>query len=175
MQIYRQELKILGNLISKNKVFPDPEKKVAIEKYERPKTIRELRSFLGLANYTRNFIPKYAHLSALLTKLLKGETKRRVKNIRWSEEEENAFQVLKKTIADITYRSQPNFKRVFKLITDASNEAIGAVLVQKDDFGCDKIIYAFSKVLEKAQKNYSATDKELLAVVKGVEFLDITY
>ena len=72
-------------------------------------------------------------------------------------------------ISDATARAQPVFEKDFIVITDASSTAIGGILAQKDDNGGEKMIHAFSKTMDKAQLNYSVTDKELLALVKTVE------
>lgn len=66
-------------------------------------------------------------------------------------------------------RAQPDIEKEFILITDASEVGIAAILAQKDEFGNEKVVYAFSKILDDTQKRYSTTDKELLAVVKGIE------
>lgn len=81
----KQEIKILGNVISKGIVKPDPEKVEAIKNYARPETVKELRLFLGLANYYRDFIIGFAELATPMTDKLKGEIKRSNKKIIWSE------------------------------------------------------------------------------------------
>lgn len=63
----------------------------------------------------------------------------------------------------------PNFSKKFILITDASNEAIGAILAQEDTNKILKMISYFGKRLDKAQYNYSVTDKELLAIAKACD------
>ncbi|MGL5707185.1 MAG: reverse transcriptase domain-containing protein, partial [Aeromonas sp.] len=169
-RFFQQEIKILGNLISKGRVRPDPHKVEAIKNYKLPNNIKELRSFLGLCNYTREYIINYAEIALPLFSLLKGETKRSTRQINWDEIKKKAFDKLKQCICDITYRSQPDPENEFILTTDASQHAIGAILSQKNKQGSEEIIYTFSKGLDKAQMNYSVTDKELLAVIKGLEF-----
>ncbi|KAI5179355.1 hypothetical protein PAEPH01_2619 [Pancytospora epiphaga] len=66
-------------------------------------------------------------------------------------------------------RSQPDLNKPFILITDASDRAIGAILVQKDSDGSERMVYAFSRKLDKAEVNYGITDRELLAIVKSVQ------
>lgn len=86
-----------------------------------------------------------------------------------NDEQTNAFEKLKKTLSEITYKSIPDTKKEFILTTDASNIAIGGILTQCNSEGKQNFIEAFSKTLDEAQKNYSVTDKELLAVVKSIE------
>ena len=75
-----------------------------------------------------------------------------------------------KRFLSISRRTQPDINKEFILITDASNYAIGAVLAQKDDEGKEQMIYAYSKSLNSAQKNYTVSEKELLAIVKSCEY-----
>lgn len=75
--IFRNErFKILGHMIAEGIVKPDPDKVKAINSFNRPNNIGELRLFLGLANYCRAFIPMFAGTAGPLFNLLKGETKR---------------------------------------------------------------------------------------------------
>ena len=168
-KFYQDEVKILGNMVSKGIIKPDPDKVQAIKNYKKPVTVRELRSFLGLANYCRDYIAGFTGMSAPLTDLLKNETKRSIRTLIWKEEADKAFENVKKAIVQITYRAQPDFRKDFVITTDASNEAIGAILAQVNHKGKEEMISAFSKKLDAPQRNYSTTDKELLAVVKGLE------
>lgn len=68
-----------------------------------------------------------------------------------------------------TLRYKPNFNKQFILTTDASEFGIGAILTQLDENNKERFVSAYSKSLEKAHKNYSVTDKELLAIVKSIE------
>ena len=78
-RLFAKEIKILGNVISEGIVKLDPEKIEAIREYKRPTTIKELRSFLGLTNYCKEFIPAYAQTSVPLYNLFRGEIKRSIK------------------------------------------------------------------------------------------------
>lgn len=150
-------------------VKPDPRKVEDIQNCVLPKTIKELRSFLGLANYCRAFIPMFASISKPLFDLLVGETKKSIKHILWSSVSRLAFSKLKNSISDSISRSQPDFNKKFIVITDASSTAIGGILAQKDKNVIEKMIYSNSKNLDKAQLNYSVTDKELLSIVKTLD------
>jgi Reverse transcriptase (RNA-dependent DNA polymerase) len=84
-KFYKEEVKILGNVVSKDIIKPDPEKVQAIKNYTKPKTVKELRAFLCLASYCRDFIAGFTGLTLSLTDLLKNETKRSVKALFWSD------------------------------------------------------------------------------------------
>uniref|UniRef100_A0A3Q7EEM6 Reverse transcriptase domain-containing protein n=1 Tax=Solanum lycopersicum TaxID=4081 RepID=A0A3Q7EEM6_SOLLC len=108
----QQEIKFLGHLVSKN---------------QAPRHVKDLRSFLGLANYYRKFIAGYSKKAASLTDLLKKDAK-----WIWSEQCEEAFQNLKNVIASEPILKLPDFELPFEVHTDASDKAIGGVLVQED-------------------------------------------
>ena len=73
----KSEILMLGHIIAEGIVKPDPEKVQAINNFNRRNNIKQLRSFLGLANYCRAFIPMFAAIAGLLFNLLKGETKKK--------------------------------------------------------------------------------------------------
>lgn len=168
-KIMQGKVKYLGYIVENGKVSPDPEKIEAIKNFTLPNTIKELRSFLGVCVFCTEFIPNYAKLVAPLNELLKGETKNSIRKINWTKEALKAFEAAKEEIAKVTFRFLPDINKPFILITDASNIAYGAVLVQVDNEGKERMVSCFSKKFDKAQCNYSVTDKELLGVVKGME------
>ncbi|MGL4850984.1 MAG: reverse transcriptase domain-containing protein [Clostridium sp.] len=166
---FKDEIKILGSIVTKDSIKPDPEKVSAISNYEEPKNVSALRSFLGLVNYCREFIPNLSSLAAPLNEFLKGESKRSIKKITLGTKGREAFKILKQQLTINTLRYKPDFKKPFILTTDASENGIGAILTQIGENDKERFVSAFSKSLEKAHKNYSTTDKELLAVVKSID------
>ncbi|KAI5150401.1 hypothetical protein ENBRE01_1475 [Enteropsectra breve] len=168
-KIGKTEIKVLGVIISEGQVKPDLEKVAALNNHKQPHTIRELRAFLGLVNYCRGFIKDVAQLTEPLNNLLKGESKRSVKQIIWDQAALEAFRLTKQAMNLNTMRYQPNFDKEFILTTDASDVAIGAILSQLDDKGNEKIVHYYSMILDETQKRYSTTDKELLAIIKSME------
>ncbi|KAF9760555.1 Transposon Tf2-6 polyprotein, partial [Nosema granulosis] len=168
-KIAQREIKILGSVVSKDKIIPDPDKVKAIKEFPAPRTVRELRSFLGVTNYCREYIKEYAITLKPLFDLLKGDKKDSQRKLVWTLESTRAFKEIKTLISLGLERAQPDFTKPFILTTDASDYGIGAILSQVREDGREKMISAFSKNLDKAQLNYSVTDKELLAVVKGIE------
>ncbi|KAF9760594.1 Retrovirus-related Pol polyprotein from transposon [Nosema granulosis] len=168
-KFFKKELKVLGSIISEGKVKPDPEKIEGIKRFPAPKTLKELRSFIGVTNFGSAYIPGYTNIMRPLFNYLRGENKNSQKAIKLNKEALEAFKNIKARIADNLERAQPDFKKEFILTTDASDIGIGAILTQKDAAGREQMIAAFSKSLDKAQKNYSVTDKELLGIVKSIE------
>lgn len=169
-QFFKQELKILTHMMGQGVVKPDPDKIKAITDYSRPENIKKLRSFLGLVNICRNFIKNFSEITLELNGMLKGKGKRSKEKITWSENGIKAFDNCRDKIVKITLRHKPDFRKQFILSTDASNQCIGAVLSQMDANGKRKMVHVFSKKLDNVQQNYSLTDKELLDVVKSIEY-----
>lgn len=134
----KPEFMVLGNIISGGSVKPDPAKTKAIEAYEFPQTVKEMRSFLGLVNYCREFIPKYAQLAKPLFDTLRGETKKSMSRIDSSPELLKAFRGVKDKVAANLVRAQLNFGKKFILTTDASDVVIGAALSQLQSDGQKK-------------------------------------
>ncbi|KAH8328728.1 hypothetical protein KR074_004542, partial [Drosophila pseudoananassae] len=128
----------------------------AIQKFPIPKTQKEIKSFLGLCGFYRKFIPDFAKIAKPMTvNLKKGST------INSSDKEYlEAFEKLKLLITSDPILIYPNFEKLFSLTTDASNVALGAVLSQNHK----PICYA-SRTLNEHEINYSAIEKELLAIV----------
>ena len=167
-QIGQDKVKILGHILSYGKVKPDPEKLMLYEA-KNPETVKDLRSFLSTANIFRDFLPELAHTIKPLNDLLKGQTKRSTARIDWNDISETSFKEIKKLMLKDIERNQPDLEKDFIVITDASERAIGGILGQEDKNGQIKTIYAYSKTLDGARKNYSVTEKELLAIIICVE------
>jgi len=136
----------------------------AILQIPEPKSVRQLRSFLGTAGWYRRFIRDFSGLSAALTDCLKEKTK-----FKMTDEAITAFHALKKALTCAPVLVHPDFKRPYFIQCDASHVGIGAVLFQRDDEDSDRPIAFFSAKLRGAQLNYSVTEKECLAAVKAVE------
>lgn len=148
----------LGHLVSDGKLNADPAKIDAMTAWPVPKSVMQLRGFLGLTGYYRRFVANYAMIAAPLTYLLKKEA------FTWSETAEAAFQALKHAMTTAPVLSLPDFDRQFIIETDASDVGIGAVLIQ------DKhpIAY-FSKKLGPRRRVASTYHKELYAIVEAVQ------
>ena len=154
------ELRFLGFMISSKGIQLDHAKIRAIVDYPTPSNIKSLQSFLGLVNFSLRFIPNLAMVTAPLRLLLKKGSK-----YQWSADCTQSFEKLKKLIKDAGTLAFPDFSKVFRLQTDASNYGIGAVLLQQDDNDDWQPIAYISRALTKSEQNYSTTEKEFLAIV----------
>lgn len=161
----------LGHIVSQQGVQADPEKLRAVSMYPAPHNIKELRHFLGLANYYRRFIEGYSAIAEPLHKL----TRKTAGGYKWSNECDDAFSLLKQKLTMSPILAYPCFQQPFILATDASEFAVGGVLSQKIN-GVERVISYWSRQLNKAERNYSTVEREALAVVAAVkEFYPYLY
>ena len=129
----------------------------------RPTTKKQIRSFMGLAGYYRDFIPNFAALAALLSDFTrKGQPNK----VEWGEAQEKAYQNIKALLTKEPILRLPDPEKTNFLRTDASDSGIGAVLMQEHDGKLFPVCYG-SKKLSSAERNYSAIEKECLAIVWG--------
>lgn len=158
-EFLRKEVEFLGHVVTTDGVKPNPRKVEAVKSWPLPKTPKELKSFLGTVSYYRRFIPRFAHIAKPLTSKLRGNKK----SFDITPDFIQSFLKLKEIMTTDLLLAYPNFDEPFILTTDASNVAIGAVLAQSID-GKERPIAYLSRTLSKAEENYSATAKELLAI-----------
>ena len=128
--------------------------------WKEPTTIGEIRTFLGFASYHRRFIKNFASIADPWTRLTKKKSK-----FVWSEEQQNAFNKLKKGLVTAPMIHHPRLDIPFILDTDASAYGIGGVLSQEIN-GVERVVGFASQTLTKSQRNYCTTNRELLAVVQ---------
>lgn len=171
-KFFMQQVEYLGHLISNGKIKVDPKKVETIENYPVPKTLKQLRSFLGLSGYYRKFIRNYAQICKPLTVYLRDENGRvsakhsaNVK-IELDQAAIDAFNEVKEKLKENIELFQPDYSKPFELTTDASNSALGSVLSQNRQ----PIIF-ISRTLNKTEQNYATNEKEALAIVWSLQHL----
>ena len=155
-----QALTLLGHQVSSTGIALDKEKVRQAQGIPTPQTGTDVERFLGLTNYFRNFIPCYASLAAPLEALRKEKSVRS----KWSQACEQAFVTLKSVLSVAPVLHHPDFSLPFEVATDASGTGVGAALYQKKQEKMCYILFA-AKALSKSEQNYSATKRELLAIV----------
>ena len=156
---FQSKLVFLGHVVSAEGKQTDPAKIEAVEKYPIPHTIRQLRAFMGLFEFYRKFVLNFGTIVAPRYRLMNKTTK-----FQWTPECQQVFEKLKGVLVSVPTLGSPNESDQFVLCTDASLTGIEAVLSQKQKTGGKVIAYA-SKTLQKGLRNYSATKRELYAVV----------
>ena len=158
----KDRIDYLGFEVSAEGVHASPEKVKAIVEWPTPSSVKDVRSFLGLASYYRKFIRGFSELAKPLTNL----TKKGI-DWRWESAEETAFLQLKTAMATAPVLQLPDFDKPFVLTTDASNAAVGAILEQDLGQGLRPVAYA-SRKLNHAESRYSAYERELLGIVWAI-------
>jgi hypothetical protein len=136
-------------------VKSDHKKVEAIKKWSRPTSQKGVRSFLGLAKYNRRFIKNFSKIAKPMSDLLKKNL-----TLDGTDSCEQAFQELKEKLSSPSVLKFPKFEKPFEVHTDASDFAIGGVLMQKG-----RPIAFESKKLDGTQINWPTHEKEMFAVV----------
>src|SRR5882757_2211124 len=158
------EVEYLGMIIRPGEIAMDKVKLDGVTSWPTPKTLREVRAFLGFANFYRKFIGNYSNLARPLIDLTKKDTP-----FIWTNDQENAFLTLKSRFIAAPVLRMPDQSRPFTIAVDASLHATGGVLMQKDGNGdlhpCSYLSTSFSP----AEKNYQIYDRELLAIIRALE------
>lgn len=155
----------LGYVLTDRGLEANPERIQPILDYKRPTTIKELRRLIGLVGWYRRFLYNAAEIIGPLTNLTRGETR---KTIEWNDEAEQAFIRVKQALTSSAVLAAPDYSLPFRVYTDASLTAGAAILtqIQNDE---EKVIAYHSVKFSPTQQNYSATERECLAVLSGVE------
>jgi hypothetical protein len=151
------EVDYLGHIISHEGVRVDNRKIDAMQSWPQPKTITELRGFLGLTGYYRKFVRNYGPIAAPLTELLKKG------NFGWNPKANAAFETLKTAMVTTPVLALPDFSEKFIVETDASDYGIGAILSQRG-----RPIAYLSKALGPTKRAWSIYSKEMLAIMEAI-------
>lgn len=162
------EVTYLGKKVGQGSVRPVEAKVSAIIDYPSPSNKRELRRFLGMCGYYRNFCNNFSSVVTPLTDLLSDK-----RTFAWSSECEHAFVSAKDLLCYAPVLKAPEFHHPFKLHVDASSVGAGAVLLQEDNMGIDHPVCYFSKKFSKCQNNYSTIEKEALALVLALQHFEV--
>ncbi len=148
--------------MSASGIRTDPRKVQAVLDCSPPKTQRQLLGFLGLANFYLRFVRRFAHTAEPLTQLLhKGQAS------VWGPAQQAAFDALKLRLATAPVVRPPDLATPMHLYTDASDIAIGAVLMQEFEDGMHPVAFLSCKHTP-AQANYNVTEREALAIVTAL-------
>ena len=162
-ELFREEVLYLGHMVTEEGISTEPSKVEAVTTWPTPKNKRDLRAFLGLCSYYRKFIKSFADIAGPLYKLTEKQTV-----FAWTEQCNDAFDELKRRLTTAPVLAYPIALGRFTLDTDASERGIGAVLSQEQN-GQERVVAYFSRSLNRRERNYCVTRKELLAVVKATE------
>lgn len=162
-QFCRPSMKYLGYVVDRFGLHVDPDKVKAMLDIPSPKSVTEVRRVVGVFSWYRRFIPEFSSIVAPITGLL-----RKSQRFVWSMECEEAFRRMKNCLVSAPVLNCPDYTLPFVIQADASGFGIGAVLTQPHPDG-ERVICYLSRSLSKAERNYSTTERECLAVLYAVE------
>lgn len=172
-------IKYLGHIVGGGCIRADPDRVQAIVDYPAPRTVRQIRSFLGMAGWYQRYIANFSAIASPITDLMRTTCR-----FEWTPDAQNAFETLKERMTSAPFLTHPDFTKPFVIQCDASITGVGSVLFQLDDEGHERPIAFMSKKLNSAQRNYSVTELECLAAmlsvkrfrgyIEGMEFKIIT-
>ena len=154
-------MQVLGFLCEKGQCSVDLNKLECFEKMKKLKGQQELASLLGFTNFLQDQILLYSRVVGPLQQIA---SKKNWDKDMWGPDQEAAFSRLKTALLKAPVVHQPDMDKAFHVSTDASQHRVGAVFYQVVN-GEKKYVLFMSKVLKKGQRNYSATKRELLAIV----------
>ena len=171
----KSEVTYLGHVVSEEGIKTDPEKTEAIKNWPVPKSIKDVRSFLGFAGYYRRFIKGFSNIARPLNDLLvgistngktntkKSAEKKKKPTFIWTERQQHAFEEIREKLSEPPILAYADYSLPFQLHTDASTTGLGAVLYQNQD-GVDRVVSYASRSLKDSERNYPAHKLEFLAL-----------
>ena len=138
-------------MISAKGIAVNPERVQAVLDWTPPESVKQVRSFLGLASYCRRFVENFSKVAKPLTELLKKD-----KKFQWTPKCEESFQKLKRILTSAPVLAPPDTKRHFEMYCDASRQGLGCILMQ------DRHVVAYaSQKLRPHEDNYPTHDLKL--------------
>ena len=140
-KFFKSKITYLGHIVSDQGSETDPKKIEAVKNWTIPKTVTDVRSFLGFTDHYQRFIRGYAEVAKPLNALVSGDNANRKKAlVDWTDECQVAFERLKDLCTSIPILASADYKKPFQLQTDASDLGLGAVLYQNDDKGKQRVL-----------------------------------
>lgn len=169
---FPERLKYLGHIFEAGRMYPNSKKIETLEKIQRPRTVHEVRSLLGMFNYYKDFIPYLSTMTAPINDLLSCGTKGKKDGtlVDWGEVHDLALQLLKKSLVKAVL-TVPIDSDEFLLESDASDYAVAAVLSVKRDGRWLPVQFA-SKKLSGPQLRWPVREKEAFAIIHGLHKFD---
>ena len=165
-EFMRSQVSFLGHMVRREGLSMQQHKVLAVKDWPVPKCVKDVRAFLGLAGFYRRFVHHFASIAQPLTDLTKIADR---KWWDWGAEQQRAFDTLKRALTSAPVLAHPDPQRQWTVQTDASGYALGAVLSQKQDDGTMRPVAYWSHKLNSAARNYSASERELMAIVEATK------
>jgi hypothetical protein len=158
------ECVFLGYKLSSRGIEMEDKKIEAIREWPTPTNVKLLRSFVGFVAFYRAHVRHFSEICAPFYRLFRKDA-----TYEWDEQCEASFRKLKEIMCNGPIRAYPNMNKTFELYTDGSMTAIGWVLTQRSDQGRPQIISCGGRSLSQAERNYTVSEVEGLALIEGVK------
>ena len=159
-----QKIGFLGVVIGPNRIEMEKKKVDRVLSQPEPKNMKDIRKFLGLANYYRRFIKDFARVVKPMNMLTRKDIK-----WQWRKKQQKAFDKLKEIFMTRPVLAAPDLDKEFRVKADTLNYATGGVLLMKYSNELWRPVTFISKSLSDTERNYKIHDKEILAVVRCLE------
>ena len=159
-----KEVEFLGVVIGPEGIKMEKEKENGVLEWPRPKCVKDIQKFLGLANYYRWFIEGFATVARPLHDLVKKD-----KKWEWTEKEKKAFKELKERFTREPVLAAPDIDKKMRMEVNASDYVTGGVLSMECKNRLWRPVAFLSKSLNEIERNYEIYDKEMLAIIRGLE------
>jgi hypothetical protein len=160
----KSTMEYLGLIIQEEKLSIDPVKLSGIRDWPILTLVKQVRGFIGFANFYRQFIKKFSKLVLPLNNLLWKDTK-----FDWNDQCQEAFETLKGWFLQEPVLMMPDHSKPFQIESDASKYASGAVLTQTDINGDRHPVAFLSKTFTDTEWRYEIYDRELLGIIRALK------
>jgi hypothetical protein len=166
----RHSMEFLGVVLGHGTIQMDPTKLKGVADWPTPRTVKDVRAFLGFTGFYRYFVPHYSQIARPLIDLT-----RKMTAFHWDHEQVKAFETLKTLMCSRPILRQPDYTKQFFLATDASAYGVGAVLLQEGEINprtkkpTQHPIAYYSATFTPTERNYDIYERELLAVIKSLQ------
>ena len=159
-----REVGFLGVVIGPEGIKMEKEKVKEVLEWLTPKCVKDIQKFLGLANYYCQFIKGFTSIARPLHDMVKKD-----KKWDWMEKQEKVFKELKKRFTKEPVLAAPDLDKKMRMEVNASDYAMGGVLSMECEDGLWRLVAFLSKSLNEIERNYEIHDKEMLAIIRGLE------
>ena len=159
-----KEVGFLRVVIGPDRIKIEEEKVKGVLEWPTPKCIKDVQKFLGLANYYHQFIKGFVSVARPLHDMVKKD-----KKWKWTERQEKAFRELKEQFTKEPVLAAPDIDKKIRMEVDTLDYTMGGVLSMEYEDGQWRPVVFLSKLLNEMERNYEIHDKEILAIIRGLE------